>query len=198
MDRVKVYIGNKAYNCEVAKTEEQKTKGLLDKEFLPADEGMLFEWKEADDRPMHMKDMKFPIDQIGINEDDEVVIVYQAQPTEEQEDVIFPKCKYILEVNINSGIVEGDEFEIDDEEDLNKYTMKVLAPDGSTQMLLQGGERIFSRISTRKIIKWAKKAQEVRKDEKEFTKKCKRLGKTILKELHAQDNRDPEYVQVPE
>jgi hypothetical protein len=40
--------------------------------------------------------------------------------------------KYILEVNANSGIKEGDEFEIDDSDDLNKYTMKILAPDGTT------------------------------------------------------------------
>mgnify|MGYP005930239797 FL=1 len=41
-------------------------------------------------------------------------------------------AKYILEVNQDSGIVEGDDFEIDNSEDLDKYVMKVLAPDGST------------------------------------------------------------------
>jgi len=35
-----------------------------------------------------------------------------------------------LEVNQNSGIVEGDDFDI--EEDMDKYVMKILAPDGST------------------------------------------------------------------
>jgi hypothetical protein len=29
-------------------------------------------------------------------------------------------AKYILEVNQGSGIVEGDDFDIDDSEDLNK------------------------------------------------------------------------------
>ena len=197
MDRVKVNIGNKTYNCQIAKTEEEKKKGLMDIENLPVDEGLLFVWDDEGTREMWMKNTKISLDQIAIDDNDEVVMVYTAQP-EDETLVPFPNAKYILEVNANSGIVEGDDFEIDDSDDLNKYTMKVLAPDGSTQMLLQGGERIFSRISTRKIIKWAKKAQEVRKDEKEFTKKCKRLGKTVLKELYAQDNRKPEYVQVPE
>ena len=197
MDRVKVNIGNKTYNCQIAKTEEEKKKGLMDIENLPVDEGLLFVWDDEDTREMWMKNTKISLDQIAIDGNDEVVMVYTAQP-EDETLVPFPNAKYILEVNANSGIIEGDDFEIDDSDDLNKYTMKVLAPDGSTQMLLQGGERIFSRISTRKIIKWAKKAQEVRKDEKEFTKKCKKLGKIILKELYAQDNRDPEYVQVPE
>lgn len=197
MDRVKVNIGNKTYNCQIAKTEEEKKKGLMDIENLPVDEGLLFVWDDEGTREMWMKNTKISLDQIAIDDNDEVVMVYTAQP-EDETLVPFPNAKYILEVNANSGIVEGDDFEIDDSDDLNKYTMKVLAPDGSTQMLLQGGERIFSRISTRKIIKWAKKAQEVRKDEKEFTKKCKKLGKIILKEIYAQDNRDPEYVQVPE
>lgn len=198
MDKVKVNIGNKTYNCQVAKTEEEKKKGLLDYDFLQPDEGLLFEWEEEDDRPMHMKGMKFSIDQIGINEDDEVTFVYHAQPTEEQEDVIFPHSKYILEVNINSGINEGDDFEIDDSEDLDKYVMKILAPDGSTQMLLQGGERIYSRICTKKLIKLAKKAYENKEVSKEYDKVCKRLGKVLFKELKAQDERPPEYVKSPQ
>jgi hypothetical protein len=36
--------------------------------------------------------------------------------------------------------------------------MKVLAPDGSTQMNLKGGERIFSRKNTKVLIRQAKKA----------------------------------------
>ena len=83
-------------------------------------------------------------------------------------------------------------------DDLNKYVMKVLAPDGSTQGLLQGGERIFSRISTKKMIKQAKKANSVRNDETLFERACRKLGKICLKELYAQNHRDQEYVQVPE
>ncbi len=197
MERVKVEIGNKTYNCQIAKTEEEKRRGLLDFEFLPPDEGLLFIWNEEGDRPMHMKGMKFSIDQIGINEDEEVNFVYTAHPTEEEEDVIFPSAKYILEVNVDSGIKEGDEFEIDDSDDLNKYVMKVLAPDGSTQALLQGGERIFSRASTKQLIKWAKKAYSVKDNEEQYIKYCKRLGKRMFKEIKGQNTRPPEYVEVP-
>jgi len=104
-------------------------------------------------------------------------------------------AKYILEVNQGSGIVEGDDFDIDDSEDLNKYTMKVLAPDGSTQMFLQGGERIFSRINTRTLIRKAKRAQEHKDDN--FERYCKALGKYMFKCIRTQDNNKPEYVQLP-
>jgi hypothetical protein len=61
--------------------------------------------------------------------------VYQATPNDETL-IPFDNCKYLLEVNRTTEIQVGDEFEIDDSDDLNKYVMKVLAPDGSTQMNL--------------------------------------------------------------
>lgn len=194
MDRVIVNIGKKSYNCYVAKTEEDRKKGLQDIEHLPIDEGMLFIWESEDTREMWMKDTKIPLDQIAINDDDEVVMVYTAIP-EDETLISFPNSKYILEVNANSGIVEGDEFEIDDSDDLNKYIMKVLAPNGSTQMFLQGGERIISRKETKTLIKKAKKAY-LNKD-KDYQRYCKSLGKYIFKVLKGQDTRDPEYVKSP-
>lgn len=194
MERIKVQVGNKEYSCEVFKTEEARRKGLQGIEYLPPDQGALFVWEDEDTREMWMKDTKIPLDQIAINEDDEVVMVYKAQP--ESENLIpFPNAKYILEVNQDSGIVEGDEFEIDDSDDLNKYVMKVLAPDGSTQMNLQGGERIVSRRETKILIKKAKKAYENK--DKDYDRYCKALGKYMFKVLKKQDEREPEYVQVP-
>ena len=194
MERILVEIGNKQYKCKVAKNEEDRRKGLMNIDYLPNDEGMLFVWEEEGTREMWMKDTKIPLDQIAINDDDEVILVYTAQPNDETL-VPFPNAKYILEVNANSGIVEGDEFEIDDSDDLNKYVMKVLASDGTTQFMLQGGERIVSRKETRTLIKKAKKADKNKGGD--FDRYCKALGKYIFKVLQGQDTRDPEYVQVP-
>lgn len=194
MEQVKVNIGNKSYICDLLKSEEDKRRGLMGVDYLPPDRGALFEWEDEDTREMWMKDTKIPLDQIAINEDDEVVMVYKAQP--ESENLIpFPNAKYILEVNQDSGIVEGDDFEIDDSDDLNKYVMKVLAPDGSTQMNLQGGERIVSRRETKILIKKAKKAYDNK--DKDYDRYCKALGKYMFKVIKGQDNRPPEYVQVP-
>lgn len=70
--------------------------------------------------------------------------------------------------------------------------MKVLALDGSTQMELEGGERIFSRKNTKTLIRLAKKAH-MSKDEKDY----KALGKKVFKYLHIQDTNTPEYVDAP-
>lgn len=192
-----INIGDKTYRCKIFKTEEEKAQGLMNVEFLPPDEGALFIWDEEGLRKMWMKNTLIPLDQIAINDSDEVTMVYPAQPNDETL-IPFNNAKYILEVNQNSGIKIGDDFEIDEEDDLDKYVMKVIGSDGGTQFLLQGGERIFSRISTRKMIRWAKKAEAAKNDIKEFEKICKRLGKVCFKELYAQDHRKPEYVEVPE
>ena len=197
MEKVIVNIGNKTYNCQLAKTEEQHRKGLMDVDYLAPDEGMLFEFPKEGTYEFWMKNTSLELTQISINDDDEVEYVYQAIPGDETL-IPFNNCKYLLEVNRTTEIQKGDEFEIDDSDDLNKYVMKVLAPDGTTQMNLQGGERIFSRISTKKMIKQAKKANSVREDEVLFERACRKLGKICLKELYAQNHRDQEYVQVPE
>lgn len=198
MEKKNIIIGDKEYTVEIAKSKEDKEKGLQNRDYLAPDEGMLFVYDEQQSVVEYwMKNTKIPLDQIAINEDNEVTTVYKAQPNSENLHP-FANVKYLLEVNQDSGIIEGDDFEFDDSDDPNKYVMKVLAPDGSTQMNLQGGERIFSRISTKQMITWAKKA-EANKDNKElFDKYCKRLGKRMFKELYAQDHRDPEYVEAPD
>ena len=195
MEQVKVNIGNKSYICDLLKSEEDKRRGLMNIDYLPPDRGALFVWEDEDTREMWMKDTKIPLDQIAINDNDEVVLVYKAQP-EDETLVPFMNAKYILEVNQDSGIVEGDDFEIDDSEDYDRYVMKVLAPDGTTQMYLQGGERIVSRKETRTLIKKAKKAYENK--DKDYDKYCKSLGKYTFKVLKGQNTRPPEYVEVPE
>ena len=197
MEQKFINIGDKTYKCKIAKSEEDKRQGLMYVENLPPDEGMLFVWDSEDTRQMWMKNTLIPLDMIAINDDDEVIMVYPARPKDETL-IPFMSTKYILEVNQNSGIKIGDDFEIDDSDDLDKYVMKVIGSDGGTQFLLQGGERIVSRKETRVLIRKAKKAELVKNDEAAFNRICRSLGKYMFKVLYGQDHRDAQYVQVPE
>ena len=197
MEQKFVNIGDKTYKCKIAKSEEDKRQGLMHIDNLPPDEGMLFVWDSEDTRQMWMKNTLIPLDMIAINDDDEVIMVYPARPKDETL-IPFMSTKYILEVNQNSGIKIGDDFEIDDSDDLDKYVMKVIGSDGGTQFLLQGGERIVSRKETRVLIRKAKKAESVKNDKAAFNRICKSLGKYMFKVLYGQDHRDAQYVQVPE
>ena len=188
---MKIEIGDKEYNVEVARTEEEKVKGLQEKESLGEDEGMLFVYDEPQEIAFWMKDTAIPLDIVFMDEDGEVISVKQGQPYDEtllEEDGVM----YILEVNQNSGIQPGDELDIEDDDDDKQPVMKVLAPDGSTQMELEGGERIFSRKNTKTLIKMAKRAYS-----SELDKDYKALGKKVFKYLHIQDTNTPEYVDTP-
>ena len=197
MEQKFINIGDKTYKCKIAKSEEDKRQGLMYVENLPPDEGMLFVWDSEDTRQMWMKNTLIPLDMIAINDDDEVIMVYPARPKDETL-IPFMSTKYILEVHQDSGIKIGDDFEIDDSDDLDKYVMKVIGSDGGTQFLLQGGERIVSRKETRVLIRKAKKAESVKNDKAAFNRICKSLGKYMFKVLYGQDHRDAQYVQVPE
>lgn len=188
---MKIEIGDKEYNVEVARTEEEKVKGLQEKESLGEDEGMLFVYDAPQEIAFWMKDTAIPLDIVFMDEDGEVISVKQGQPYDEtllEEDGVM----YVLEVNQNSGIQPGDELDIEDDDDDKQPVMKVLAPDGSTQMELEGGERIFSRKNTKTLIKMAKRAYS-----SELDKDYKALGKKAFKYLHIQDTNTPEYVDTP-
>lgn len=190
---MKIEIGDKEYNVTCAKTEEERIKGLQGVTELKEDEGMLFFFDEPQTVIFWMKDTLIPLDIIFIDEDMEVISIYKGKP----ESTIMAEednVKFVLEVNQNSGIKEGDELDIEEDEELP--TMKVIAPDGSTQMELKGGERIFSRKQTKILIRKAKKAFKYKKDNEKYERYCKSLGKYMFMAIKQQDEREPEYVEL--
>lgn len=133
-----------------------------------------------------MKDTLIPLDIIFIDADDEVISVYKGEPNN-QDIAKEDNVKYVLEVNADSGIEEGDELEFEDSPNL-----KVIASDGSIQYELESGSRIFSRKNTVTMIKMAKRA-----DASKLDKHYKALGKKIFKFLDTQDSNKAEYVEAP-
>lgn len=184
---MRIHIGDKEYNVEEAHSEEEKEKGLQNRASLPENSGMLFFFEEPQEVSMWMKDTVIPLDVVFINEDQEVISVQEGIPNDETP-MIAQGVKYVLEVNKESGIKVGDELDLEE----NGPVMRVLAQDGSTQMELWGGERIFSRKNTIVLIRKAKKAAST-KDEKDF----KALGRYMFKCIKVQDERSPEYVETP-
>lgn len=188
---ITIEIGNKEYKVQEARTEEEKEKGLQGVTELPEDEGMLFYFDPPEDVSMWMKDTLIPLDIVFINDDEEVVYVGEGVPNTETQ-MTVQNVAYVLEVNSGSGIQEGDELDFEEEDEDDAPVMKVLAQDGSTQMDLWGGERIFSRKNTVVLIRKARKAN-MSKDDKDY----KALGRYMFKCIKGQDERPPEYVESP-
>ena len=183
-----IHIGDKEYNVKEAHTEEEKRKGLQEVTELPKNGGMLFFFDEPQEVSMWMQNTLIPLDIIFINEDDEVIKVVQGIPNNKIP-IVVQDTLYVLEVNINSGIKEGDELDIEDDGPI----MKVLAQDGTSQMSLFGGERIFSRKNTVVLIRKAKKADKTKSEND-----LRALGRYMFKCIKGQDERPAEYVKSPE
>lgn len=183
-----ISLNNKTYNVKIARTEKEKEQGLQGVEHLKDNEGMLFIYDKPQTVGFWMKDTKIPLDIIFINEDEEVISIYEGAPYSEtiaEEDDV----KYVLELNQNSGAKPGDEVDLDTEEDVP--TMKVIGPNGEVQMELEGGERIFSRKNTKTLIRMAKRADASKSDTD-----YKRLGNKMFSYIKQQDEREPDYVEL--
>ena len=186
-----IKLGGQEYDIFIAKSESDKKQGLQHFKSLPKDEGMLFVINESSpvETLFHMHNVAFPLDMIFMDDEFKVLDVKRGNP---EDDKIEGIASYVLEVNADSGIKVGDEADIEDEED-EEYVMKVLSPDGTVQMHLEGGERIVSRKETVVLIKKALKAASSKED-----KDYKALGKYIFKVLKGQNERPAEYVDAPE
>lgn len=197
METIKLEINDKEYNVLVARTEEEKEHGLQDVVELDDNEGMLFIYDQPQTLEFWMHDTEIPLDIIFIDEDWEVKSVQQGKPFD---DTILScdDVQYVLELNQGSGVKEGDEIDVEDDElnpgrELQTKHMEIYGPDGKVQAEIVGGERIFSISNVRTLVKMARKAQATKKESD-----YKRLGKKIFEYLSIQDSNTPEYVERKE
>lgn len=197
METINVKIAGKVFKVLAARTEEERELGLQNVEEMDSDEGCLFFHPEAEHVDYWMHNTIIPLDIIFIDSDKEVISVKKGVP-ESKELISEDNVKYVLELNENSSIEPGDVLEIDGEDDfceeadwnLEPNKMYIIGSDGQPQAELVGGERIFSRKSTKVILRKAKKAYETKSDSD-----YKALGRYVFRELTAQDSRKPQYVE---
>ena len=101
--------------CEIAKTLYQKTKGLMHREDLDLNKGMLFIFTLPWIRIFWMKNVKIPLDIIFINRKKEIIKIYEA-PVEKKiaYKLYYSKgfCKYVIETNL--GFCKKNKIKIKD------------------------------------------------------------------------------------
>lgn len=198
---INIEINDKVYKVKLAITNEEKEQGLQNIEELPEDEGMLFVYDEPQEVSFWMDETPISLDIIFIDEYGEVISVTQGQPNDKTP-ITEQNVSYVLEVNASSSIKAGDDIdlsELDEEEteDSEEVTeeiankMHVLDAEGGSQMELEGGERIFSRIHTKKLISLSKKAKKSKKDID-----YKKLGKKVFDFINKQNTQKQEYTSL--
>lgn len=190
-----ITVGDKEFDVEVAETPEAMKRGLSDRAKLREGTGMIFVYERPTSGYFTMAQTDQDLDIIFIDENNEVISVQRGKAFSRKK----YQCdgfQYVLETAPKSGVQPGDEMDEDDanqDYDLVSPKMFVLNSKGDVQMTLQGGERIFSRIFSRKLVKAALEAYRQETDES-----YQKVAKMVFKEIQAQDNREPEYVENPE
>ncbi|CAN5751408.1 hypothetical protein BH11MYX2_BH11MYX2_16700 [soil metagenome] len=92
--------GTAIVNVEVVDTEPKIEKGLMYRQFMPEDQGMLFLMGEEKVQTFWMRNTLIPLDMIFITKDMVVAgVVEQAEPKTETLRTVGKPSTYVLEVN---------------------------------------------------------------------------------------------------
>ncbi len=110
----------RCFNIELAQTLEERQEGLMFREELDRDKGMLFIFPAEQEASFWMKNTLIPLDMIWLNENKEVVFINEnVQPCVSEECPSISsgvKAKYVLEINSGLareiGLVKGDKMQL--------------------------------------------------------------------------------------
>lgn len=106
-------------NAEIADSPEEITTGLMSRQSLGRNDGMLFVFPDSAPRAFWMKNTLIPLDMVFISEGLKVVKIHHAVPCTAEPCTIYHSeapARYVLEVNANwtktGGISEGNAVKI--------------------------------------------------------------------------------------
>jgi hypothetical protein len=93
---------------ELARTHDEQAQGLMFREHLEADAGMLFPYPNEDIRRFWMRNTLIPLDMLFISSDSLVVgIVENAEPQTDTVRQVAEPSQYVLEVNGGFSAAHG-------------------------------------------------------------------------------------------
>lgn len=95
-----------AFQVEVMRTPDQRARGLMHRNYLPADRGMLFDFQRTEPVAMWMQNTYISLDMLFIRADGTIARI--AQRTEPLSTRTIPSGEPVLSVlEINGGISES-------------------------------------------------------------------------------------------
>ena len=110
-------IDNQKFSLLVAKTPDEKEKGLAVTNSLAPNAGMLFPFDHPDYFAFWMKDMKFPIDIIYLKNNQIVTIYPNMQPAKDTYatwQIVRPIVPSDAVIEINAGLSQKYHFKVGD------------------------------------------------------------------------------------
>jgi uncharacterized membrane protein (UPF0127 family) len=113
----KILVGKTPLRVEVVETLEKQERGLMFRQSLPENEGMLFVYREPQELAFWMRNTFIPLDIAFVGADGIILNIHQARPLDEG--VLYRSAgaaKYVIETNrgwfSRHGIRPGDRVTI--------------------------------------------------------------------------------------
>jgi len=111
-----ITITGKAIQAEIADTAAKRAKGLMFRQELAEEQGMLFVFEQEQEVSFWMKNTLIPLDLIFLDKDLKIVDIKQDfQPCKTDSCLVYSSkqpAKYVLEVN--SGFIKANDIKIGD------------------------------------------------------------------------------------
>lgn len=110
----KLEVGSQFYNIDYASTAAKREMGLSNRDSLPDDTAMLFDFGKPGKYCIWMKDMRFSIDILWVNANRQIVEMRQNVPPDSYPESFCPaeESSYVIELNageaLRSGVSEGE------------------------------------------------------------------------------------------
>jgi uncharacterized membrane protein (UPF0127 family) len=109
-------IGRETFTLEIANTSAAREHGLMERDSMPADHGMIFVFKAPDELSFWMKNTRIPLDILYLDEHGKVVSIHQMKPYDRSGVPSDGPAKYAIELNVGRasdvGAKVGDVLEI--------------------------------------------------------------------------------------
>lgn len=109
---VKMTLGGKPFTIEVARTDGQRQRGLMYRESLPSDHGMIFIFEEDSTSGFWMKNTRIPLDLIYLDAAGKIVSIHPLKPYDTRTVYAAGPYRYAIELNQGTaaklGLKSGD------------------------------------------------------------------------------------------
>lgn len=116
-ERITLSVNSRPLIVEVARTGRERERGLMYREELQWNEGMLFVFKEDEILSFWMKDTKIPLSIAFLDKDGKVTDIFDMIPYSLTPVNSSKRCRYALEVN--RGFFRESELKVGDTVDLH-------------------------------------------------------------------------------
>ena len=101
--RAVLKLNNNKISLIVSDSAESRTRGLSGMASLGEDHAMLFVFEEPDRYGIWMKDMKFPIDIVWLDEQKKIIHIEKNVSPNTYPKVFFPPLKSLYVLELNTG-----------------------------------------------------------------------------------------------